>query len=394
MLRRSQRKRVPPAHFERAAAAKRKVTTTATVTSTPGQPQAEVIYSRAAGTTSCSPSGGNNPMVYSVTTTAPTQSVERSLPSLSGQLQRQADQLVQPRVGHLSPPNNDQLQVPSGIQVISNLGNNINVNESSSNMPNTCARASDELISHVSQSNREKITMGQYIDLASLLQNSNSIEATTPQKITVINGELVLQHKPQQKITNLEAWTDAFIIYMSIYCVAHPEKFQSLLKYMNTVRLAAKRCGTNNFGWKNYDEQFRLKMAADPTNKWGDVDVELWLLYINSSRFNHSLGSMNSNPTYKCYAFNYNGYCPKRNCIYSHSCLKCFGAHPLSGCPRQPSVRFEQNFARSASHLGRPRMEMRQQVNPPAFNFRYPQSFTRARHQGAHMAQGQHTSQN
>jgi hypothetical protein len=41
----------------------------------------------------------------------------------------------------------------------------------------TCTRGSDELGRHVSQSNKEKIMMGQYIDLALLLKNSNVIEA-------------------------------------------------------------------------------------------------------------------------------------------------------------------------------------------------------------------------
>lgn len=90
--------------------------------------------------------------------------------------------------------------------------------------------------------------MGQYIDVASLLQNYNVVEAPIPQKITMINGELVQQQKQYHKITSIENWTDAFIVYMSIYCEAHPDKFQNILKYMNTIRLGAKLCGNTNFG--------------------------------------------------------------------------------------------------------------------------------------------------
>jgi hypothetical protein len=43
---------------------------------------------------------------------------------------------------------------------------------------------------------------------------------------------------------------------------------------MNTVRLGAKRCGTNDFGWKQYDEQFRLRMIENPNANWAIVDVE------------------------------------------------------------------------------------------------------------------------
>ena len=90
---------------------------------------------------------------------------------------------------------------------------------------------------------------------------------------------------------------------------------------MNTVRLGANRCGTHNFVWKQYNEQFRLKMAENPNANWADVDVELWLLYINPHIVDQSF---TSNMIYKCYAFNYNGVCNKQNCTYSHCCMLCF----------------------------------------------------------------------
>ena len=46
------------------------------------------------------------------------------------------------------------------------------------NSNQTCTRGSDELGRHASQSNKEKIMMGQYIDLALLLKNSNVIEVS------------------------------------------------------------------------------------------------------------------------------------------------------------------------------------------------------------------------
>ena len=92
--------------------------------------------------------------------------------------------------------------------------------------------------------------MGQYIDLALLLQNSNLIEASNQQNNSIVQGQLVIQLKQQSNITNIELWTDAFLTFLSIYCSAHAQKIQGLLNYMNTVRLGAKRCGTNHFGWK------------------------------------------------------------------------------------------------------------------------------------------------
>jgi hypothetical protein len=135
-----------------------------------------------------------------------------------------------------------------------------------------------------------------------------------------VQGQLVIQQKQQPKITNIELWRDAFLICFSIYCSEHVQKVQGLLKYMNTVRLGANRCGTNNFGWKQYNEQFRLKMAENSNANWADVDVELWLLYINPHNVDQSF---TSNMIYKCYAFNYNGVCNEQNCTYSHCCIRC-----------------------------------------------------------------------
>ena len=54
-------------------------------------------------------------------------------------------------------------------------------------------------------------------------------------------------------------WTDAFLIDTSICLTIYVSRFQELLKYMQTIRLGAKR--NAGFGWKLYDEQFRLRKA-------------------------------------------------------------------------------------------------------------------------------------
>lgn len=77
-----------------------------------------------------------------------------------------------------------------------------------------------------------------------------------------------------------------FVLSFSIYCSAYVQKIQGLLKFMNTVKLEAKLCGTNTLGWKQYDDQFRLKMAQNSNANWADVDVELWLLYTNPHNVN------------------------------------------------------------------------------------------------------------
>jgi hypothetical protein len=47
--------------------------------------------------------------------------------------------------------------------------------------------------------------------------------------------------------------------------------------------MAAKLCGPNNFGWKNYDEQFRLSSKPNSTlnfkNDWRPADHQLVCYY-------------------------------------------------------------------------------------------------------------------
>ena len=131
-------------------------------------------------------------------------------------------------------------------------------------------KAADNLGMHVSPSNKDKIIQGGYIDLALLLQNNNThILQPNKQTINLIQGELVIQPKTYQRITTIEQWTDAFITFISIYCQVHVDKFQQLLKYMNNVRIGAKRCGQHCLGWKQYEEQFRLKIAQHQSGSWG-----------------------------------------------------------------------------------------------------------------------------
>jgi hypothetical protein len=135
-----------------------------------------------------------------------------------------------------------------------------------------------------------------------------------------VQRQQVIQQKQQSHITKIELWTDAFLIFLSIYCSARAQKIQGLLEYINTVMLGATRRWTNNFGWKQYDAQFRLKMAENSNANWADVELELWLIYIYPHNVNQSF---TSNMIYKWYAFNYNGVCNEQNCTYNHCCIRC-----------------------------------------------------------------------
>jgi hypothetical protein len=67
---------------------------------------------------------------------------------------------------------------------------------------------------------------------------------------------------------------------MSIMLEKYRTRYQELLNYFKGIRLAAIRSPS---GWHQYDEQFRLRMAANPNASWGVVNQESWLFYVNSS---------------------------------------------------------------------------------------------------------------
>lgn len=132
----------------------------------------------------------------------------------------------------------------------------------------------------VSLSLKSKIIEGEYVDIG-LLLDTKTEEASTRNLVVNSSGEIQLKPITSSsgvKISNIETWTDGFIVYISIYTAAHPEKYQDVLKYMNVVRTAAKRC--RGLGWKNYDEHFRHRMSTDPSRSWSEVDYELVVICI------------------------------------------------------------------------------------------------------------------
>ena len=182
---------------------------------------------------------------------------------------------------------------------------------------------------HVSATLKSKIINGQYVDLGQLLDNQQSENAGRRLELSQ-NGEIVLKAStPGRVISTIESWTDAFLIYASIFLSVHPHRSVELLKYASNIRLASGR--HQGPGWRQYDQQFRLRVAADPAGvSFGHIDQELWLLYVGASA---STGTF-SQPTYaakKCYDFNYRS-CSRMQCTYKHACMICNAAHPSRSC--------------------------------------------------------------
>ena len=211
---------------------------------------------------------------------------------------------------------------------------------------------------------REKIIKGEFIDFGLLLDKSTCKSRPSPSETEVptctlgINaqGQLVMNEaKSHTMITSIHSWTSAFLVYAAVYLSAHPHRTQELLKYAHVIRSAASRSGA--YGWRSYDEQFRLKMHRYPQNSWASMDGELWNMFIavpsqmvfpankggrggaqaNFRGFGRGQKGGNRRnggaAAGICFAFNNNSGCSYNPCKFKHACQKCnSGGHGASTC--------------------------------------------------------------
>lgn len=204
--------------------------------------------------------------------------------------------------------------------------------QSGSELSNARVASYDNELGHnVSNNVKIKIANGEYVNLASLINNRTETDPNDDTKyFSLQNGSLALSAKSKLRpITDIQVWTDAFLVYASIFALAHPTETSGLFKYIHTIRLGANR--VNGLGWRDYDIQFRLKKECNPSMSFAIVDQELWLLYMyNSAPSPQHL--VNQPQPLKCYNFNYRGACSRQNCLYSHLCILCSQPHPYTMC--------------------------------------------------------------
>ena len=79
-------------------------------------------------------------------------------------------------------------------------------------------------------------------------------------------------------ITGLDTWLEAWSIYAGVLVSYKPELAPDLFRYQNFITQQSRRFKA--YAWLQYDAQFRLKLASNPSIKWSDSDTELiatWL---------------------------------------------------------------------------------------------------------------------
>nr|XP_054775301.1 uncharacterized protein LOC129283562 [Lytechinus pictus] len=146
----------------------------------------------------------------------------------------------------------------------------------------------DTLGESIPQSIKEKIWKGEYVDL-NLLVNAQDVASNTLREaaeqrtnlaIAEEEGKWVLKpyNAPSKnKIMSIEIWTNAFLIYMSVYLAANPRHTREILKYCHLIRSAASRY--YGYGWRDYDIEFRHRFHATG-GSWAEINGELWLLHV------------------------------------------------------------------------------------------------------------------
>ena len=100
----------------------------------------------------------------------------------------------------------------------------------------------DDLAIHVPSAIKEQIVTGQYVNLALLLKGPSELAVFTSGGVLTLAADGSLQTKPKEckdKVPNIEKWTDAFLMFASIYLKHHPHKMQELLQYMFNIRESA-----------------------------------------------------------------------------------------------------------------------------------------------------------
>lgn len=193
--------------------------------------------------------------------------------------------------------------------------------------------ANDDLTAHIPSSIKQQICRGEYINLALLLKGAVDLAEFCSGSFLKISADGRIessQRECKDKINTIEKWTDAFIVYSSIYLASHPGKTHELLHYMYNIRECAKYQGGE--AWKVYDEQFRLRQALNPS-PWSQINNDLWW---RCMQVRHSNNGPQTKPAtqsfmYSCKDFN-TGVCRWPNCKFSHACSKCGGPHALINC--------------------------------------------------------------
>lgn len=152
-----------------------------------------------------------------------------------------ADPILIPEIRTQEPATDTQRSQSQGTQ--SYISADAQFNSSSLSQPTQPVMENTTQLSlgyHVDRATKQKIVNGEYVNLGSLLVRDPTKTQSSTLSVDA-QGQLVAHPKQTHKISSVDNWTDAFLIFSSIYLEAHPNKTQQMLKYMHDIRLGAEK---------------------------------------------------------------------------------------------------------------------------------------------------------
>ena len=179
-----------------------------------------------------------------------------------------------------------------------------------------------------------KIWNEEFVDFGSLLSNPGQDKY----QLSVLNSDAGIPASfclepmsRSKKIMTIDAWQQAFHIFVGVYTQKYPHAAPALMKYGQTIWDLAFR-GQN---WRFYDENFRyLRQTERSLIPWGSIHGELWLRsqYPNKT----PAVNLNNNSAHKAgvatVPSGYRSQFCSGNCAFKHTCFKCKGAHRFTQC--------------------------------------------------------------
>ena len=136
---------------------------------------------------------------------------------------------------------------------------------------------------------KERIIKGEYIDLTTLLPKANlssNVEPDHPGSLTLQlpSGPSNFTVQPAakgRKITSFSSWMEAWNVYLAIRVDFAPSSVPSLIAYQRIIASASVSYPLQS--WLNYDVQFCMLAASNPSLRWYTRDHNLWLQCITPS---------------------------------------------------------------------------------------------------------------
>ena len=141
---------------------------------------------------------------------------------------------------------------------------------------------------------KERIIKGEYIDLTTLLPKamlSSNVEPDHPGSLTLQlpSGPSIFTIQAAakgRKITSFSSWMEAWNVYLAIRVDFAPSSAPSLIAYQRIITSASVSYPLQS--WLNYDVQFRMLAASNPSLRWDTRHHDLWLQCITPSSVQQS----------------------------------------------------------------------------------------------------------